>query len=199
MYMCAGRTIDHHWRISWVRWSPMAWWTSSQQRIYHRHWCCSWFRGRMAGVGIGTETKYLLLLLLHILEADRQLDKSQLKYGNHVLGLLRKSQHVASHLHTVILHLHESLLPNWDIKWCKMENDLRYLIRLHRMPFDFKNSPASLFASQGEGNFSRPGWGNWHYNRRWRGFSVQTSRDNFSKAYWHTTLNTMWCFLIKSL
>ena len=51
-----------------------------------------------------------------------------------VLRLVLMRQHVESHLHPVILHLHESVWPDWDIMWTQMEEELRYLIHLHRKP-----------------------------------------------------------------
>ena len=60
--------------------------------------------------------------------------KSQLKFEKRVLRLVRMRQHVESHLHPVILHLHESVSPDWDIMWRPMEEELRYLIQLHRKP-----------------------------------------------------------------
>ena len=43
-------------------------------------------------------------------------------------------QHVETHLHPVILHLHESVWRDWDIMWRQMEEELSYLIHLHRKP-----------------------------------------------------------------
>ena len=76
----------------------------------------------------------LLVRLLHMLGADWQEYKSQRQFVKRVLRLVRMRQHVESHLHPVILHLHESVWPDWDIMWTQMEEELRYLIHLHRKP-----------------------------------------------------------------
>ena len=51
-----------------------------------------------------------------------------------VLRLARMRQKVESHLHTVILHLHESVWPDWDIMWTQMDEELSSLIELQRKP-----------------------------------------------------------------
>ena len=48
--------------------------------------------------------------------------------------MVRIGQHVESNLNRFILHLHESVWPDWDIIWTQMEEELRYLIHLHRKP-----------------------------------------------------------------
>ena len=58
--------------------------------------------------------------------------KSQRQFEKRVLRLVRMRQHVESHLHSVIHHLHESVWPDWDIIWSQMEEELRYLIHLQR-------------------------------------------------------------------
>ena len=76
----------------------------------------------------------LLVHLLQMLGADWQEYKSQRQFEKRVLRLVRMRQHVESLLHPVILHLHESVSPDWDIMWTQMEEELRYLIQLHGMP-----------------------------------------------------------------
>ena len=76
----------------------------------------------------------LLVRLLHMLGADWQEYKSHGQFQKRELRLVRMRQQVESHLHAVILHLHESLWPDWDIMWTQMEEELRYIIYLHRKP-----------------------------------------------------------------
>ena len=70
------------------------------------------------------------MCLLHMPGADWQEYNSQLQFEKRVLRLVRMRQHGESHLHQVILHLHESVWPDWDIMWTQMEDELRYLIYL---------------------------------------------------------------------
>ena len=76
----------------------------------------------------------LVVRFLHMLGADWQEYKSQLQFEKRVPRLVRMRQHVESPLHPVIPHLHESVRPDWDIMCTQMEEELRYLIRLHGKP-----------------------------------------------------------------
>ena len=80
----------------------------------------------------------LLLPLLHLLVADGSV-LSQLQIEKQVLRLLRMRQHVQSHLAPDILYLHESLGSDGDIRWTQMEEELQYLIHLHRKPLGLQD------------------------------------------------------------
>ena len=73
----------------------------------------------------------LLVRLLHLLGAEWEQYKSKMQEQKQAL---RMRHDVDSHLHPVILHLHESVWPDWDSMWTQMEEELRDLIHLPRKP-----------------------------------------------------------------
>ena len=87
-------------------------------------WSWNWHWGKV----------HLLVRLLHMLGADFQQYKSQLRFEKHVLSLSRKRRHVTCNIHPVITHLKEVVWPDWEVMWSTMENELCYVRNLRRRP-----------------------------------------------------------------